>query len=158
MGKAHYAAQRGETDPAAKPMRGFRGARVMETVDLHGTNTRRAMYTAQFGDQIPRFRPRCGPGRIDGLRGTNRVVITDPTTGLRRDVRVWPASTVGHDAEVRGHNAPDIDPEAARNGGSHPLNVQRVTFDLAALDDVGGQRAKNGRLSKLKPQCLHLAE
>ena len=52
MGKALYAAQRGETDPAAKPMRGFGGARVMEVVDLHDTNTYRAMYTAQFGEAI----------------------------------------------------------------------------------------------------------
>ena len=52
MGKALYAAQCGETDPAAKPMRGFGGARVMEIVDLHDTNTYRAVYTAQFGDAI----------------------------------------------------------------------------------------------------------
>ncbi|MEI6669532.1 MAG: type II toxin-antitoxin system RelE/ParE family toxin [Acidobacteriota bacterium] len=52
MGKALYAAQRGETDPAAKPMRGFGGARVMEIVDLHDTNTYRALYTAQFGEAI----------------------------------------------------------------------------------------------------------
>lgn len=52
MGKALYAAQRGETDPAAKPLRGFGGARVMEIVDLHDTNTYRAMYAAQFVEAI----------------------------------------------------------------------------------------------------------
>jgi phage-related protein len=52
MGKALDAAQRGETDPAAKPLRGFGGARVMEIVDLHDTNTYRAMYAAQFGEAI----------------------------------------------------------------------------------------------------------
>jgi phage-related protein len=52
VGKALYAAQRGETDPAAKPMKGFGGARVMEIVDLHDTNTYRAVYTAQFGEAI----------------------------------------------------------------------------------------------------------
>ena len=52
MGKALYAAQCGDTDPAAKPMRGFGGARVMEIVDLHDTNTYRAVYTAQFGEAI----------------------------------------------------------------------------------------------------------
>jgi phage-related protein len=52
VGKALYAAQRGETDPAAKPMRGFGGARVMEIVDLHDTNAYRAVYTAQFGEAI----------------------------------------------------------------------------------------------------------
>lgn len=52
MGKALYAAQCGETDPAAKPLRGFGGARVMEIVDLNDTNTYRAVYTAQFGEAI----------------------------------------------------------------------------------------------------------
>jgi phage-related protein len=52
VGKAFYAAQRGETDPAAKPMKGFGGARVMEIVDRHDTNTYRAVYTAQFGEAI----------------------------------------------------------------------------------------------------------
>jgi phage-related protein len=52
VGKALYAAQRGETDPAAKPLRGFGGARVMEIVDLHETNAYRAAYTAQFGEAV----------------------------------------------------------------------------------------------------------
>ena len=52
VGKAFYAAQRGETDPAAKPMKGFGGARVMEIVHRHDTNTYRAVYTAQFGEAI----------------------------------------------------------------------------------------------------------
>jgi phage-related protein len=52
VGQAIYAAQRGETDPAAKPMKGFGGARVMEIVDRHDTNTYRAVYTAQFDEAI----------------------------------------------------------------------------------------------------------
>lgn len=52
LGQALYAAQRGETDPAAKPLKGFGGARVMEIVDRHDTNTYRAVYTAQFGEAI----------------------------------------------------------------------------------------------------------
>jgi phage-related protein len=52
IGKALYAAQRGETDPAAKPLKGFGATRVMEIVDLHDTNTYRAVYTAQFGEAI----------------------------------------------------------------------------------------------------------
>lgn len=50
IGKALYAAQHGQTDPAAKPLKGFRGARVMEIVDRHETNTYRTVYTAQFAD------------------------------------------------------------------------------------------------------------
>ena len=52
LGQALYAAQQGETDPAAKPLKGFGGARVMEVVDRHGTNTYRAVYTAQFDEAI----------------------------------------------------------------------------------------------------------
>ena len=52
MGKALYAAQRGEVDPAAKPLRGFGGVRVMVIVDRHDTNTYRAVYTAQFDEAI----------------------------------------------------------------------------------------------------------
>ena len=47
-----YTAQQGETDPAAKPLKGFGGARVMEIVDRHDTNTYRAVYTAQFAGRI----------------------------------------------------------------------------------------------------------
>jgi phage-related protein len=52
VGQALYAAQRGETDPAAKPLTGFGGARVMEIVDRHDTNTYRAVYTAQFDEAV----------------------------------------------------------------------------------------------------------
>lgn len=52
LGQALYAAQRGETDPSAKPLKGFGGVRVMEIVDRHDTNTYRAVYTAQFVEAI----------------------------------------------------------------------------------------------------------
>ena len=52
MGMALYTAQQGETDPAARPLKGFGGARVMEIVDRHETNTYRAVYTAYLGDTI----------------------------------------------------------------------------------------------------------
>ena len=52
IGQALYAAQMGDTDPAAKPLKGFGGTRVMEIVDRHDTNTYRAVYTAQFAEII----------------------------------------------------------------------------------------------------------
>ena len=52
MGQALYVAQRGDTDPAAKPLKGFGGARVMEIVDRRDTNTYRAVYTVQFAEAI----------------------------------------------------------------------------------------------------------
>ena len=52
MGQALYTAQQGGTDPAAKPLKGFGGAKVMEIVDRHDTNTYRAVYTVQFAGWI----------------------------------------------------------------------------------------------------------
>jgi phage-related protein len=52
IGQALYAAQQGETDPAAKPLKGFGGANVMEIVDQHDTNTYRAVYTVKFAGRI----------------------------------------------------------------------------------------------------------
>ena len=42
----------GDTDPAAKPLKGFGGARVMEIVDRYDTNTFRAVYTVQFAGLV----------------------------------------------------------------------------------------------------------
>ena len=52
IGQALYAAQQGETDPAARPLKGFGGTRVMEIVDRHDTDAFRAVYTAQFTGAI----------------------------------------------------------------------------------------------------------
>jgi len=52
IGQALYTAQQGETDPAAKSLKGFGGAKVMEIVDRHDTNTYRAVYTVQFAGKI----------------------------------------------------------------------------------------------------------
>jgi len=52
IGQALYTAQMGETDPAAKPLKGFGGARVMEIIDRYDTNTYRAVYTVQFSNVI----------------------------------------------------------------------------------------------------------
>jgi phage-related protein len=52
IGQALYTAQQGETDPAAKPLKDFGGARVMEIVDRHNTKTYRAVYTVRFAGWI----------------------------------------------------------------------------------------------------------
>ena len=52
IGQALYAAQQGETDPAAKSLKGFGGARVMEIVERDRGGTYRAVYTAQFADAV----------------------------------------------------------------------------------------------------------
>jgi len=48
IGYALYAAQNGATDPAAKPMKGFSGASVMEIVAPFDRDTWRTVYTVRF--------------------------------------------------------------------------------------------------------------
>ena len=52
IGEALYAAQRGETDPAAKPLKGFGGGSVLEIVAPYDGNTWRAVYTVRFEEAV----------------------------------------------------------------------------------------------------------
>jgi len=48
VGYAIYAAQKGHTDPSAKPMKGFQGASVMEIVAPFDGDTWRTVYTVRL--------------------------------------------------------------------------------------------------------------
>ena len=52
IGYALYAAQQGELDPAAKPLKGFGGAQVIEIVNRFSGNAYRAVYTCRFDDAL----------------------------------------------------------------------------------------------------------
>ena len=52
IGKTLYAAQAGETDPAAKPLKGFGGGSVLEIVARHDGDTWRAVYTVRFAEAV----------------------------------------------------------------------------------------------------------
>ena len=52
VGQALFAAQQGVTDPAAKALKGFGGARVMEIVERYRTDAYRAVYTAHFDNAV----------------------------------------------------------------------------------------------------------
>ena len=52
IGQALYTAQQGETDPSAKPLRGFGGGSVLEIVARHTGDTWRAVYTVRYADAI----------------------------------------------------------------------------------------------------------
>ena len=52
IGQALYAAQEGETDPAAKPLKGFGGRSVIEIIADHDGNTWRAVYTVRFAEAV----------------------------------------------------------------------------------------------------------
>lgn len=48
IGHALFTAQEGKTDPAARPLKGFGGAGVLEIVTSHHGNAWRAVYTVRF--------------------------------------------------------------------------------------------------------------
>ncbi|HKW16025.1 MAG TPA: type II toxin-antitoxin system RelE/ParE family toxin [Terriglobales bacterium] len=52
IGYALYAAQHGETDPSAKPLRGFGGAGVLEIIAQHRGDTWRAVYTVRYAEAV----------------------------------------------------------------------------------------------------------
>lgn len=52
MGVALYAAQMGVTDPAAKPLKGFGGAAVLEIVAEDRGGTWRAVYTVRYAEAV----------------------------------------------------------------------------------------------------------
>ena len=52
IGKALFAAQLGETDPAAKPLKGFGGRSVLEVVVSLTGDAWRAVYTVRFADAV----------------------------------------------------------------------------------------------------------
>jgi len=52
MGAALFAAQLGETDPAAKPLKGFSGASVMEIVARDAGGAWRAVYTVRYAEAV----------------------------------------------------------------------------------------------------------
>jgi len=52
VGYALYLAQTGAKHPAAKPLKGFTGAGILEIVEDHHGDTYRAVYTVRFGDAV----------------------------------------------------------------------------------------------------------
>ena len=52
MGFALYEAQRGAKHVSAKPLRGFKGAGVLEVADDFDGDTFRAVYTVRFSDTV----------------------------------------------------------------------------------------------------------
>jgi phage-related protein len=52
IGQSLYAAQQGETDPSAKPLKGFGGGSVVEVVSRHLGGTWRAVYTVRFAEAV----------------------------------------------------------------------------------------------------------
>ena len=52
IGQALYAAQLGEIDPSAKPLKGFSGGSVIEIIADYSGNTWRAVYTVRFAEAV----------------------------------------------------------------------------------------------------------
>ena len=52
MGYALYIAQMGERPKSAKPLKGFKGAGVLELVEDHAGDAYRAVYTVRFAERV----------------------------------------------------------------------------------------------------------
>lgn len=52
VGYALYIAQKGYKHSSVKPLKGFKGAGVLEVVEDHHTNTYRVVYTLRFKEAI----------------------------------------------------------------------------------------------------------
>lgn len=52
IGIALFTAQQGDTDPAAKPLKGFGGASVIEVISGFRGDTWRAVYTVRFAEAV----------------------------------------------------------------------------------------------------------
>jgi phage-related protein len=52
MGYALHLAQEGDKHPAAKSLKGFRGAGVLEIVEDYDTDSYRTVYTVKFADVV----------------------------------------------------------------------------------------------------------
>ncbi|MBW8309214.1 MAG: type II toxin-antitoxin system RelE/ParE family toxin [Candidatus Paracaedibacteraceae bacterium] len=52
VGYALYIAQLGDKHPSVKPLKGFKGAGVLEVVEDYDTNTYRVVYTLKLKDAI----------------------------------------------------------------------------------------------------------
>ena len=52
MGFALHLAQQGGKHPSTKPLKGFKGAGVLEVVDNHDGDTYRAVYTVRIKDKV----------------------------------------------------------------------------------------------------------
>ena len=89
-------------------------------------------------------------------RKERRVPAEEPFFGQR------PIETLGgvehhfhhaFDVPVGRFQAADVDAETARERRAHLVGVEGLALDLAALQDVGGEREKNGSSSTLKPSA-----
>lgn len=83
IGVALMVAQAGDKHPAAKPLKGFRGAGVLEIVENHDGDTYRAVYTVRFSDAIYMLHA-SAPGRRARLPRTQSEAMT-------REMKVTPA-------------------------------------------------------------------
>lgn len=52
IGYALYVAQNGDKHFSVKPLKGFKGAGVLEVVEDHNTNTYRVVYTVTFKEAV----------------------------------------------------------------------------------------------------------
>ncbi len=62
------------------------------------------------------------------------------------------------DVPICGLERADIHPQSPGNGGSHLFGVELFTFDLAALEHIGGQGLQYRFLAEIESQSPHMAD
>src|SRR5277367_133368 len=71
IGQALFAAHEGKIDPAAKPLKGFGGASVLEIVASHHGNAWRAVCTVRFQDAV--YALNCDAARVPSFSANSTL-------------------------------------------------------------------------------------
>ncbi len=90
IGHALLLAQQGEKSPAAKPLKGFAGAGVLEVVDDFDGDTYRAVYTVKFEDRVyvlHAFQKKSKSGSRTPKAEIDRIVLR--LKAAQEDFRSW---------------------------------------------------------------------
>lgn len=94
VGYAIRAAEEGGKHPDAKPLKGFRGASVLEIVEDHDGDTYRAVYTVRFSDAVY---------VLHAFQKKSRTGIATPKHELDLVRARLAQAEVIHEARTRGH-------------------------------------------------------
>ena len=62
------------------------------------------------------------------------------------------------DVPVGRRQCPDIEPEAAGDGGAHLVDVEDLALDLARFQDILGQGVEDGLLAEPEAEAFHPAD
>ena len=62
------------------------------------------------------------------------------------------------DMAIRRDQPADFEPQPFCNGRPNLILVERLAFDLAALDDITGESSQHRLIAKIKAKALHASQ